>query len=273
MKKLYFFLFFLININVFSQNFDETLFLADETYKNEDYPKALKIYKRLVFFSNNNYNLFKNVANCYLKQKDYKQGIVYLDSALIYCSDKNEKTNIQFLKVETLIFLEDYYSAENLLENIQISPQQNLKKNFYLGIVNFAKADYLNSKKYFLISVNDTSITQKEKIKKAFENIKKLKRPNPKIARTLSLIIPGAGQLYCGDYKNAVNSFVLVSVFAAIGTDMYFRYAWYDSLISVFPWFYRYYNGGSNNAMQFAKQKRLLKRNKKLNELLKIIDF
>jgi len=90
----------------------------------------------------------------------------------------------------------------------------------------------------------------------------------PKVAGVLSIVIPGSGQLYAGDYKNAVNSFLLVAVFAAIGTDMFIRYAWYDSLISVFPWFLRYYTGGYKNAMKIAEQKRTEKRNKRLNKII-----
>ena len=71
--------------------------------------------------------------------------------------------------------------------------------------------------------------------------------------------------------ENAINSFLLVAVFTAIGADMYLRYAWYDPLISVFPWFFRYYSGGYKNAKEIAFHKRTEKRNNKLNELIMLI--
>ena len=271
---MYFLLLFLINPNIYSQTFDETVLLADKMLKNNDFKKAIELYKRISFFSEEkDFITFKKIANCYYNLTNYKLANSYLDSALLYCNTKNELININFLKIDCFIFLEEYYQAKHIISSLKIDSTNILfqKASFYLGIINFAETDYINAEKHFLKSINDTSIIKKEKIRLAFKNKNKLKRPNPKIARTLSLIIPGGGQLYAGDYKNAANSFLLVAVFAAIGADMYFSYAWYDSLISVFPWFYRYYNGGSKNAMQIAKQKRTLKQNNKLNEVFIIL--
>ncbi|NPA45132.1 MAG: hypothetical protein GXO49_06350 [Chlorobi bacterium] len=197
----------------------------------------------------------------------------YYDSAKTYCNNKNNILLINFLQADCNIFLKNYNVAKKIIYNSKIDSckKQVKKKNFYLGIINFAQANYDSAELFFINSVSDTSFLIKEKIHNSFKDKKKLKRPNPKVAGALSIILPGSGQLYAGDYKNAINSLLLVSIFTAIGTDMYFRYAWYDSAISIFPWFYRYYRGGYKNAIRIAKEKRELKRNKKLNEIIDII--
>lgn len=269
----YFFLFFLLNVNVFSQNIDETTFLGDESFEHNDYLQAIRFYKRAYFFSEDKYIISEKIADAYFKMQAYKLANNYYDSTISYCKNKKEITLLKFKKADCFIFLRDYYRADKIISSLSIKEKNdlNFKKNFYLAIINFAKAKYDSSELFFLKSVSDTAFTTINQIKAAFKKSRKLKRPNPKFAGALSIILPGAGQLYAGDYKNAINSFLLVAVFGAIGTDMYYRYAWYDSAISIFPWFYRYYRGGYKNAMSIANKKRLIKRNKKLNEIIEII--
>ena len=273
--KIYisFFLFFLLNVNVFSQNIDETIFLGDENFNHGDYSQAIKYYKRVLFFSKDKYIANKRIADSYFKIKEYDFANNYYDSAIVYCLNRKDIFELKFKKADCSIFLKEYNKANKIVSALNIKETNDLffKKNFYLGIINFAKLNYDSAEIFFIKSVSDTSLYTKEKIHSLFKKSRNLKRPNPKFAGALSVVLPGAGQLYAGDYKNAINSFLLVGIFVAIGTDMCMRYAWYDSAISIFPWFYRYYQGGYKNAMSIAKKKQKIKRNKKLNEIIKVI--
>ena len=275
MYKLIIPVFFLINLNLIAQNIDETTFLADKMFEEKEYKASIELYKRAIFFSDENRkDLFGRLGDSYFMLQDYKNAFISYDSAATFIINEDSLLDLNFKKADCLIFSEKYIKAEEIVLSIDSfrHDDQKQKKNFYLGLIYFANIDFEKSEQYFILAVNDTSIKSKSDIHEIFQHKRYLKRPNPKIAGILSLILPGSGQLYAGDYKNAINSFLLTTAFAAIGTDMFIRYAWYDSLISVFPWFYRYYNGGYKNAMTIAEQKRTEKRNKKLNELIILIE-
>lgn len=275
MYKLIISVFFLINLNLNAQNIDETVILADKMFEKSEYTVSLELYKRAIFFSTENKrDLFTKCGDCYFLQQDYKNALNFYDSAISYSINVEMLIDIHFKKADCLIFSEKYIKAEEIVLSIDSfqHDEQKQKKNFYLGLIYFVNTDFEKSEQSFILAVNDTSIKCKSDIHEIFQHKRYFKKPNPKIAGILSLILPGSGQLYAEDYKNAINSFLLTAVFAAVGADMYIRYAWYDSLISIFPWFYRYYNGGYKNAMTIAEQKRTEKRNEKLNELINLVE-
>ncbi len=275
MKHLIFFYFFLHIFNVNAQNFDETIFLADKLFQNKDYFNSIDLYKRAIFFSEKpNNQLYYKTGNCYFMLSKFEKAINSYDSAIQLSKNKILLTDLAFKKADCFIFLKEYSLAENIIYSINTgnSTHTKNKKNFYLAVINYAKTNYDKAELFFIDAINDTSKTAKNQIHKLFINKKYFKTPNPKIAGILSLIIPGAGQLYSGDYKNAINSFLLTGIFVAIGADMLIRFAWYDSLISIFPWFYRYYGGGYNNAINIANDRKTEKLNIRLNEIIEIIE-
>ncbi|MCF6366501.1 MAG: hypothetical protein L3J35_09910 [Bacteroidales bacterium] len=272
-KVILLFLIFLLKLNIYAQNIDETIILADKMFSKKEYSTTIELLKRVIFFSEiKQSEVFEKCGDAYFMQNDYKNALNLYDSAFVYSSTKQNIQELIYKKIDCLIFSGKYNDAELMIltsEETNIS-EEIKRKNFYLGIIYYAQTNYEKSKEFFINSLNDTAIMAKSEVSELFKKKKYFERPNPKIAGIFSLIVPGSGQLYAGDYKNAINSFLLVAVFAAIGTDMLIRYAWYDSLISVSPWFLRYYTGGYKNAVDIARQKRTERRNKRLNEIIEI---
>jgi hypothetical protein len=87
-------------------------------------------------------------------------------------------------------------------------------------------------------------------------DLKKLHRPSPKIAYWMSVVIPGSGQLYAGDIKNGMNSFVLSIGLAILTYNIAVSKSILDALITAFPWWQRYHIGGYNAAKRIAINKR-----------------
>ena len=107
---------------------------------------------------------------------------------------------------------------------------------------------------------------QKNAIHKIFEN-RKLNNPNPKTALVLSIIFPGAGQIYAGDVKDGINSLLLTSFIAVVAVYVAFEYQPLDA-ISIVPWFMRFYQGGIFNAKKIAETNRQFNRNQIFNNIL-----
>ncbi len=85
------------------------------------------------------------------------------------------------------------------------------------------------------------------------------RRPNPMTAYVLSLIIPGLGQAYAGEWGEALNSFLLVGGLAAVGGYVAVAYSVFDAA-GIGSWAYRYYMGGAQKAEKLARRRRTLKR-------------
>lgn len=263
------------NFYIHAQTVDETIKLADELYKSGDFNNSLQLYNRILFFSKKNkQDIYKRAGDCCFYLNDFKHALNYYDSTLTYCNSDEFYNEIIFKKADCYIISKDYQASLFVIEELKITNEDELqiKKNFYRGITYFATADFEKSKLYFLEAVDDTSIDAKNEIYHLFEKKRYLNSPNPEPAGILSSLFPGAGQLYSGDYKNAINSFLLISFFIVAGTDMYLRYGLIDPVISISPWLNRYYKGGCENAKLTAQKKRDQKRNEILNEIIDIIN-
>ena len=69
--------------------------------------------------------------------------------------------------------------------------------------------DFNTSEKYFLKIVSSYP-EAKSKIRKIFSDKKRFNKPNPNTISLLSMIIPGLGQILSSEYKEGINSFILV---------------------------------------------------------------
>ena len=84
----------------------------------------------------------------------------------------------------------------------------------------------------------------------------------------MSMIVPGLGQLYVGDVKNGLKSFVLSVGLFSLGLRSALINNPLDAAISTLPWFQRYYQGGFKKAELIAIARIQEKRYKIYNQLL-----
>jgi TM2 domain-containing membrane protein YozV len=141
-------------------------------------------------------------------------------------------------------------------------------KNFLLGITWFNELDFEASRMSFKEALQADDIAEKNAVDSLFYALSKIKHPNPKTAKTLSIFFPGAGQFYAGDIKNGINSLLLTGAFLALGISTAIRYSLVDAFGSVLPWFQRYYMGGYNRAERIAEERLREKQNKIFKGLL-----
>ena len=119
--------------------------------------------------------------------------------------------------------------------------------------------------------IPDNLSETRKKVKDIFNEKKNFRHPNNKVAKFLSVLIPGAGQIYSNDLKNGINSLALNSAILYGGYLISIRYSLLDAVITVFPWFIRYYKGGYKNAEIIANKRFSMKKEKTLKQLLEII--
>jgi hypothetical protein len=257
-----------------AQNFEETVKFADFQYTQSNYQLAVKEYQRALFFTNGERTdyLYRQIAHSFIKNQQFEQANYFYD--LSYKTAKNDslKKEIIFNKSQCYLLSGDFKQSVYELTSLgdSLSEYFENKQSFYFAVSYFGLEDFQNSEKYFLSLVENNSETRME-IQDLFKSKKKLYRPNPKTAKIMSMIVPGSGQIYSGDLKNGLNSILLTGGLAILGVKMYSGYSLFDSMMSVFPWFTRYYMGGYNKAFEIAKGKRATRRDKTYRQILKII--
>ena len=204
---------FLFLSGLFAQNIEETYLFGNKQAELENYDLAIESYRRVLFFDSNYYSLdvSQKLAFCYLQMGQPDKSLQFLDLASNLTSNDSLENEIFFRKVSIYLQSFNYDYALLELESLNNIPTAYFfqKKEFYYGIIYFQKEDYQKSQNHILNSIDSSYTAQRADINNLFNKIDKLKRYNPNTARILSLIIPGMGQLYAGDIKNSLNSFIL----------------------------------------------------------------
>lgn len=100
---------------------------------------------------------------------------------------------------------------------------------------------------------------------------------NEKLAKTISFIIPGSGQIYTGHWGRGLSSLLLNGAFATYTYVSFVNGFYLSGVFSGFSPFRMFWTGGANYAEYLAKQKnkeRISQHNKKVkNFILKTIDL
>lgn len=259
----------------FSQTIEQTFDFSNQLFEQGNYEEAIESYKRVLFFDDGKLSkqVYPKIAQAHFEIQDYKNAASYFDLAYFEAKSDSLKNEILLQKTSCFLLQKKYNFAlvelYNLPENVSLEQQQ--KQSFYFALTHFALNEFDKSKQFFLQAIDKNNIEQKNKIEKLFEKNAKIDRLKPKTAKILSIIVPGAGQLYAGDVKNALNSLLLNTALVYLGIVVAQDFGVWDAIFTVLPWYQRYYSGGYNNAEQIAINKIKRKRNKVFNDLLDVL--
>ncbi len=261
------------NYIIVSQDFNETVKFADQQFENKNYQLAVKEYQRALLFAEGRKidYLYRQIADAFFVNKQFDQAQYFYELSYKTCNIDSVKNEMLIKKVQCFVLLNEFRKAIIELYNLpdNIPAYYINRKNFYLAVSYYGLRDFKKSEQYFLQVVNDS--LSKQKISKLLNSKRLIYRPNPKTAKTLSMIIPGLGQIYAGDIKNSANSLALIGGLAYLGGYMAITYSFLDSVLTVMPWFIRYYQGGYANAYSQAYKKRQKRRQKTYRKILEII--
>lgn len=242
----------------FSQGMSATYHLADDLRNNQQYEDALFHYQRVLYFSEGPFReaCHLGIAECYANAGNIEKSLQHYDQAYYHANTDSQANEIMLSKASANLLNGRYTHAMIDLYNVHPSDSSMQSRlHFYTGIAFFGNGQYDSAQVRFrkVLPADDT--LGRRSIDSLFELNEKYHRLNPKTARIMSMIIPGSGQLYAGNVKEALNSFTITFGFAYLAINTSVRISIVDGLISVFPWFFRYYMGGYNNAAEIAKKK------------------
>lgn len=247
--------------------------MADKYFELGQYEQALKTYLRVLYFSDtNNWEIYRKMARCSEFSGQPQKAYEYLNLAYFNAPGDSTKNELSFEKVAVHLKYQEFSHAQKeLLDMEPASGYFQQKQYFYFGIAYFGNHEFEESHRNFAALFDSNDLHYLSQLEALFEENEKIERINPKTAQIMSLIIPGSGQIYAGDIKSGINSFLLN------GTLMYLFMltadytTFLDASIIVYPWFFRYYIGGFKNAGTIAENKKAEKRSMVYQEIIRLI--
>ncbi len=252
---------------------DSTITFADRQLITGNYSLAAKEYQRTIFFSEKvQPDILLKLAESFYNQGNWQQARDYYNQVIHIAENNNQIIEAKFNVISSYISENNYNKALIELFNIHDSTYivYKYEVDILFGICYFGLQDFKESKSYFLKTIENDTIA-KAKIDSIFSEKKLLYRPSPKIASILSIILPGLGQVYSGNFYEAANSFFLTESILVLAMIVTYQYTFIDAVFTVIPWYQRYYLGGVENAEKIAKQKQDENRNKAYKAILDII--
>ncbi|PLX01152.1 MAG: hypothetical protein C0594_14140 [Marinilabiliales bacterium] len=270
LKSISIIIFSCLLLHSFAQE-QNPLSLADKYFGEGNYEMAFHEYNRELLFSSSNDDdgFYLKMADCKYMQQHYYDAIQLYDNAIFLAEDSFNIARAYYGKVSSFILSGGYIVAKVELASIPLEIKKLYAPSFcYLeGICAIANNDYVQAKKFFIQAIPADSVSLIAEVEHLFENQRSLMKPKPVVAKILSAIIPGSGQMYSGEYRNGINSFVLVGGLAVLTYYVASVYTILDAALAVFPWLQRYYTSGIRNAGLIADKKRRNKKQILLNEI------
>ncbi len=270
--KCFFLLFFLLSIiNVNSQNIESTISFGDSLFRLNRNHAAINEYQRAFFFSGTRggkAEASKKIACCYLIDNNLELAFSYYDTALLYSDTDSSRIACELDKILCIILENDFVYSLKKLDEIETRSNVFLanRKRLYQGICYFGLARYDESYSCFNQIIQQNNTLLYTQLHDLYAKRKRLTKPNPALATTMSIVLPGSGQAYAGKTVNGINSLVLLSALAYI--------ALYTPVLDFFvilPFFYRYYVGGILNANTIAKNSKTKKQSEVYSDLIGIL--
>ena len=272
---------FILVFNVFfhsltwSQSVEQLREFADSNHINGRYERALLDYHRLAFFAKDSLGskLLYKIGDCYLNMGDLRNALDYFNRSAYLSKSRIDNEKALFGKIKTLSKLGEWNMILDELngENFKDSSTQK-RAQFYEGVAHFALENYDSALYHFTLCLDENDSIGRKKMASLFLNQKRLHSPDSKLAGLLSLIIPGSGQFYAGDYKNGFNSLLINTAFIGLFANVAAAYTILDASISVLPWFQRYYLGGISRARKIAYSRRQEKKAALFKETLELLE-
>ena len=261
-------------VTVTGQKQEESFQIALKNFHSEKYDLCIPYFKRVAFFESDNIENLNYLAESYQKIKSYDNALVHYSLIYNLLTNDSLKNEVCFEMAKCYMSEDKYEYAEIEILNIkELNNYFKSRKNYYLFLIYLYDGEFELSKNYFL-NIREFSDANINQIERSFSHLeKKIRRTNPKVASALSMVIPGSGQVYSGNLSSGINSLLLTTTALSIFTIISFRYSPIEAILSVFPYYQRYYIGGVLNAINFVEEKNRIRCHKTVIELNSIISL
>ncbi|MCF6268888.1 MAG: hypothetical protein L3J41_04190 [Melioribacteraceae bacterium] len=244
---------FLFNISIFiiAQTLDEQKHYADSLFGIENYYDAITEYKRLLYFdklNNYKYDANLNIAEAYKVGAKYSDAIKHFTIVRNNCTDESGIINAELKIVRINILRRTIPEALRSLNNLQSN---------YAGVIETSVINYWRGWAYIMADNWDLASIEFAKIEydhplKIISDKVELEKYSITFAKMSSLIIPGAGQFYTGNYISGILSLGWNVLWGYLTINAFITERAVEGILIGGLLWARFYRGNFQNAEKFA---------------------
>lgn len=222
---------------------ENLLAFGDYFSKLENYDAAITEYKRFLFFHPDDTRaaeVLLKIGLAYRAQGLWQEAILAMRNAVLYALSEEEKSKCQLELAVTLIASQNYDLARFELIRVTIRmPSGTLyQRALFLQAIAYIYQFQWEEAREVL-----QNYTTDEMLDKLFDKAANLPRKSTGVAKVLSAILPGAGQVYAGNWRGGLNALVLNGVFGYVAVDSVLDRHYVDAVSWTYFIFQRYYLG------------------------------
>lgn len=248
------FLWYLNSIIIYSQNdLIKQKNHADSLFLSENYFDAIKEYKRLLFFDKEglfNYTAYNQIALCYKYGGKLENAFNYFSLALTKANSNREIFECKLNLCRLNIIENKTKNAHRILNELEndslfVAYQEEIK--YWRAWIFFYEKDYENASLIFH-QLNEIEL---------FELSKQNQEQSLSInkAKILSMILPGAGQIYSENYLSGIGSFIWNLIAGYLTINAFASERIFDGIVLTNILWMRFYRGNLENAEKLAEKK------------------
>lgn len=248
------FLWYLNSIIIYSQNdLIKQKNHADSVFLSENYFDAIKEYKRLLFFDKEglfNYTVYNQIALCYKYGGKLENAFNYFSLALTKANSNREIFECKLNLCRLNIIENKTKNAHRILNELEndslfVAFQEEIK--YWRAWIFFYEKDYENASLIFH-QLNEIEL---------FELSKQNQEQSLSInkAKILSMILPGAGQIYSENYLSGIGSFIWNLIAGYLTINAFASERIFDGIVLTNILWMRFHRGNLENAEKLAEKK------------------
>lgn len=262
-KYLFLIFLYFANLSFAQQVLEQQLELAKNLFDNENYFDAITELKRLQYFDTTNaYIAASNelIARSYKNGGKFNEAIQYFTSAGINSGNVDDLYRLKIETIRVNILRRTTDNALMLLDQLEKDEMNGDKTD---------EINYWRGWAYIFVDEWDKAAESFSKISphhelKIFCEDTEEKKYSVTFAKIASVILPGAGQFYTGNYISGLLSLGWCALWGYIAVDAFVEDRIFDGLAVANLLWFRFYRGNLQNAENFAVEKNIQTTNEAL---------
>jgi len=245
---------------------DEQFNFAKNLFEQENYYDSITELKRLLFYDDKNefsYEANELIGYCYKYGAKFTDAIRYFTLAEINSRNNEELYNSRIEIIRLNILRRTTERAHKLLDSLETDnrfKERIGEVNYWRGWTYIFSDDWKNALSIFseVDSLKELADISRQTVNEMY---------SVSLAKTLSYIIPGSGQIYAGEYLSGIMSLGWNVLLGYLTINSFVNERVFDGVVLAnFLWL-RFYRGSLQNAENFAAEKNLETSNRALNYL------
>ena len=240
---------------VFTATADEyPLSLGKHLFAQGNYDAAITEYKRFLFFHPDDVHVsevYHNIGLAYRAQGLWTEAVTSLRAATHLATDAEVKSEYQLELAVTLIAAQAYDLAR--LELIKVTMRAPSAQLYRRALFLQAVA-YIYQFRWEDARESLRNYTTDERLDALLDVATEIPLKSDRLAKVLSAIFPGAGQVYVGDWREGINALLLNGALGFLTVDAVLDGHYVDAALWSGFIFWRYYRGNTFRAGQAAER-------------------